>query len=993
MSIRRRSRSSQSGFTLTEVLVGTAIFAIILIAALLVYDRSNKVFKTGVEAAEMQQNTRIAFDRMVADLRLAGFDFDRDGVPTALDQAQQPDEQIEYAGSAAITFRSNFDYNDIASDHGREANLEPPADASSKFPIVTTANDEIVTYALVPDTAGSPTETLTFYADVTDGGTEKRQSWPDDGEAEDKIDITGVDLCTGGCTHPPYTLYRFTVNADGTVTRTPLANNIRDLQLTYYKDILGEDPLTITNAGGDVYDPSIAGSLTAAGRATRGQIRGVRVRLIGLNESPDPRWTQPGETVTSVKNRRQYALESLIAPRNLGKHGLREQATAAPGPPTLTDVVFNYCGSLRLRWDAPAADITKGDVETYYVLWEEYDPADPKIMPDDPPQESLGVGLLTDAFIPNLDPTKQYRVSVAATNSYGTEYAHQQVIGTPLNDTTPLPPTLESASGGDDPTIPAEANQITIAWTMPIANDGTAGKDKGTPKTPAGSTLAAETIAPYDSEYQGIEIWRGETDDFDPDIAGEGTKVATFNNVRKLTYTDTSAANCIPYWYRVRLIERCDTDGENLSGDKATGYSDYDPPVGSKGIPGAATSDVEPEKPGPLIVAANPPASNCIAGTCAVTMTWPEVKTDVKGQSISVATYEVEILQDGTPCAAARCGGRTSPILLDDDDFTVSTSGVTWQATNLPETDGTTTHKYTFSARAVQCGLVGQYSNSDDYPKCKFAGGATLTVSVSGTHGGAGTADDPYDVTGPETISFSVPSGTTPNLRSLTAEVYNADTSAFVTSLTPASGPADALSLTWPDATDGVTYRVDYTITDTATPDACVHLGSIYIKELNISCPFTLPITMTQQLAQTGSGPTLVKPYVEIALKNATEFAITLTSLDVTWDKNVANPSKNVSITPVTMPTSSGTTNATVTGSSSSTTNTTSSLLLTFNAASTATVRTLAANEQTGTFKINFTFDIQSNSNLSGQPFTNIVANYKLPGDALADTPRSCDIF
>ena len=41
---------SQRGFTLTEVLVATAIFAIILIAALLVYDRSNKVFKAGVEA-------------------------------------------------------------------------------------------------------------------------------------------------------------------------------------------------------------------------------------------------------------------------------------------------------------------------------------------------------------------------------------------------------------------------------------------------------------------------------------------------------------------------------------------------------------------------------------------------------------------------------------------------------------------------------------------------------------------------------------------------------------------------------------------------------------------------------------------------------------------------------------------------------------------------------------------------------------------------------
>src|SRR5687768_79831 len=99
MSTVRRSLRSQSGFSLAEVFVATAIFAVIFIAALLVYDRSNKIFKAGVEAADLQQNTRVAFDKLMADTRLAGFDFDRDGVPTAAGQAQQPDEQIEYARS------------------------------------------------------------------------------------------------------------------------------------------------------------------------------------------------------------------------------------------------------------------------------------------------------------------------------------------------------------------------------------------------------------------------------------------------------------------------------------------------------------------------------------------------------------------------------------------------------------------------------------------------------------------------------------------------------------------------------------------------------------------------------------------------------------------------------------------------------------------------------------------------------------------------------
>src|SRR5436190_24385607 len=106
MSNRRTSSSErrQRGFTLAEILVTTAIFAIIMIAALAVYDKSNQVFKQSTEAADMQQSTRIGFDKLVADLRMAGFDYSRGGIPTGDGQYNQPDEQIEYAGVRAVAF-------------------------------------------------------------------------------------------------------------------------------------------------------------------------------------------------------------------------------------------------------------------------------------------------------------------------------------------------------------------------------------------------------------------------------------------------------------------------------------------------------------------------------------------------------------------------------------------------------------------------------------------------------------------------------------------------------------------------------------------------------------------------------------------------------------------------------------------------------------------------------------------------------------------------
>ena len=86
--------------------MAVTVMAIVFIVAFSLYDNLQKSFKVSENAATQQQNTRVAFDRMVADVRMAGFNYNPDGDPN------RPDEQIEGMWDGAITVRGDYDFED-----------------------------------------------------------------------------------------------------------------------------------------------------------------------------------------------------------------------------------------------------------------------------------------------------------------------------------------------------------------------------------------------------------------------------------------------------------------------------------------------------------------------------------------------------------------------------------------------------------------------------------------------------------------------------------------------------------------------------------------------------------------------------------------------------------------------------------------------------------------------------------------------------------------
>jgi prepilin-type N-terminal cleavage/methylation domain-containing protein len=290
----------QRGLTLVELLVAMAVLLVGLQAALLLYDASWQSYKKGENAAEQQQSIRVAFDKLALDLQMAGLNHNPDGDPA------RPDEQIEAAFDTAIVIRGDFDGQDPT------LAVTPEDTLGGIFDIVSTGNDEIVTYVLLePDTGGGG-ESLPFEADVAEV--------PRDGTVEEIV-IPNVALIHDD---PPYDLFRITFNNNaasyGTgafFTRTLVAQNVRSLTFRYF-DAFG-NPLNPTFDLSQTAD-DIGGA--ESGASQRARIARIEVDLEVLTRDPDIRWRDPDDANAGTRAYRKFDLQGSITPRNLGKTGL-----------------------------------------------------------------------------------------------------------------------------------------------------------------------------------------------------------------------------------------------------------------------------------------------------------------------------------------------------------------------------------------------------------------------------------------------------------------------------------------------------------------------------------------------------------------------------------------------------------------------------------------------------------------------------------------------
>lgn len=98
-----------SGFTLVELLVAATLFTIVALAIYLFYDTSQATYAKGEKQSDIQQNARVALDRIAREMRLAGY-----YPEVALGQQPPPSPSFQVAGPDTVTFIGDIDSNNVS---------------------------------------------------------------------------------------------------------------------------------------------------------------------------------------------------------------------------------------------------------------------------------------------------------------------------------------------------------------------------------------------------------------------------------------------------------------------------------------------------------------------------------------------------------------------------------------------------------------------------------------------------------------------------------------------------------------------------------------------------------------------------------------------------------------------------------------------------------------------------------------------------------------
>lgn len=877
MTRRRSIPPFQRGFSLAEILMATAIFAIVMIAALTIYDRSNKVFKAGTESADLQQSTRIGFDKLVSDLRMAGFDYNRGGTPNVTGQFPQPDEQIEYAGPNVVAFRANFNYQTAAAQgNGLEPDYTPKASGGLPiFPYVTTSNDEIVIYALKSSDTTKNTNSISFWADTS----KPRSAYPPSGK-ETMVTVSGIDTTNA---NPPYTLYRFTVTSNsgtnsGVTAGTPVAENIRALHFFYYTDPKGttlpqtgspaanittghnadgstfDTTYTVTlpdgssktyntgAIGGDgQFDSANASTTNVVDRSFRALIQSVKVDLTGINANPDNEYVNPTETMASLKSYRQYQLQALIVPRNFGLTGFPEPSYIPPGPPTITGMCVSACAAPMICWAPP---VTGGPVLQYRIEWDTQlnGAFSNSLIITDPTQTTV---TLQDDGV--MDPSRTWLYHIIALNDNGASQPSDLFSVQPKNATRPLPPSAFQATTALVPHAQNPANTdyaIKLQWTGPSANDPA---KSGVTCTGSGCTQSGSAIPSQENIL--FRVARGLTSTFDPtknegviilDTATKGQpgplapgSPVTWSDVAKQSSSSPGSlfapGTCVQYYYRVEALDRCASSGTyNTSGSASDSVSDWSP------APSAAALGGEAYDAGSGVQAAAPPTvsvdtvnSLCPPiGTCSIILNWSAVTTNTAGVAIGVDKYRInryrKIISDPSYTLDLTFGTNGN---LDKSGFSQSNSGIGSYTDNPPAADSNgQPYYYQYFVTANDCRL-GLVSAPAYYPSLCTV---NPVIVEGGAQNGAASGDTPataWIFNAGDTITVSPPVSGGITISNVKFEVFLYPS---LTSVATYTAPASPFTYTWSDRTDNQIYYVKITVTSSTN---CKEVHVKYVQD------------------------------------------------------------------------------------------------------------------------------------------------------------------
>ncbi len=600
-------RPGERGFTLVEMIIASAIFAIAAAVAFILYSAAQRSYKAGQNFTDQQQNTRAAFDRVVSDLRNAGYNTNPDG------SKARTDEQIEAAYDTAVVLRADLDFEDPVLSAAPESSIK------GIYNVVSTGNDEIVAYVLAkPDWSGG--STLVFQADV-DNPTRTTITYlgnnisvgPRDGINE-PVRLGNVALVQN---NPPYTLYRVSLNNDVSsynsgdnptaaafFVKQPVADNIKSMTFKYYDD---QGNLISPNTPADPSD-DIAG--TSANNPLRARIRRIVVDLVGMTPEPDLRYLDPAEASTSpTAHYRKFDLTSDVTPENLGKSGLQDSDTTPPGQVTPAPTLCGgHCQGVLVNWvGRPASELAT----SYNVGYGATSTATPNVVNTPYPHYDNGApSYTTHAFIrdaTNFTQGSTWYFKVQAKDSSGNVgiFSASASSGALADTTIPSPPASGWATQKGSSTHPPLDGSVQVNWGAVTTNA-------------SGPTGCTDADAPMIRDLAGYRIWRGTASGFTP----SGTPLAneTTLTTGNLQFTDSNVVQCLPYYYRLAAADLCG----NISA-----YSGE--------IPGSSNTTIPPMAPGSV--------SASRTGQNTITIAWAPVVLDVNSRTIAVSGYDVAFAQ------------------------------------------------------------------------------------------------------------------------------------------------------------------------------------------------------------------------------------------------------------------------------------------------------------------------------------------------------------